>query len=183
MKLAFGVLLVALVLPVMAEAQSSSLTVGARVRVTSPRDELKNHVATLAEVRPDSIVLAGATGSRTVGLDNVTAIEVSAGKRSRFLQDAGIGLGVGALAGGLMGYFAYEECDEEGFMACFMVPDSRMESAAFGGAVLGAVGLIGGAIVGAFHTTDRWEGASLPARVSIGPSRSGGAQLSISRSF
>ena len=183
MKLALGVLLVALVVPVTAEAQSSSLAVGARVRVTSPRDDLKNHVATLTQVRDDSIVIAGHTGSRTIGLDNVTAIDISAGRRSHFLQDAGIGLGVGALAGGFIGYFSYEECDEEGFMACFMVPDSRMESAAFGGAVLGGVGLVAGAIIGAFRRTDRWEAASLPARVSIGQSRSGGVGLSFSRAF
>lgn len=183
MRSALAVLVFALILPIPGGAQSGALAAGARVRVTSPNDGLKRHVAIVTEIRDDTIVVAGSTGSRAIGLSNLTALEVSSGRRSRFFHDTGIGLGAGIVAGAVIGAVSYEECDAEGFMSCFLHPENRSEAAAWGAVVLGAVGTVSGAIVGAFHRTDRWERASLPAMVSIGPSRSGGVSLNFSRAF
>jgi len=178
-----AVLAFALAFPVAGGAQSGALVTGSRVRVTSPNDDLKRHIGVVTEIRGDSMVVAGRTGSRTIGLDNVTALEVSAGKKSRLFKDTAIGMGVGAVAGGLIGAVTYEKCEGNGFMSCFMAPDSQSESATWGAIALGTVGLVTGAIVGAFHRTDRWQGASLPARVSIGATRSGGFSVNLSRAF
>ncbi len=179
MKLAFAVSIL-LMVPAMAETQSATLAVGARVRVTSPSDDLNKHVATVTEVRGDSVVVAGRTGSRTIGLSNVTALEVSTGTRNRVMRDGLIGFGAGALLGVAFGVSAEDECSEE--YIC-LVPASSGEFAAVGAVVFGAVGLVTGAIIGAFDRADRWERASLPVRASIGPSRSGGVSLNFSRTF
>ncbi len=177
MKLAFAVSIL-LMVPAIAETQSATLAPGARVRVTSPSDDLNKHVATVTEVRGDSVVVAGRTGSRTIGLSNVTALEVSTGTRNRVMRDGLIGFGAGALLGVAFGASAEDECSE-GYLC--VVPAS--EFAAVGAVVFGAVGLMTGAIIGAFDRADRWERASLPVRASIGPSRSGGVSLNFSRTF
>lgn len=166
MKSVFSILAFALLFPMVAGAQSATLAVGARVRVTSPSDDLNKHVATVIEVRGDSVVVAGRTGSRTIGLSNVTALEVSTGTRNRVMRDGLIGFGAGAPLGVAFGASAKD-----------------VELAALEAVVFGAVGLMTGAIIGAFDRADRWERASLPVRASIGPSRSGGVSLNFSRTF
>ncbi len=46
---------------------------------------MKRHVTTVTDVRGDSIVVAGAAGSRTIALTDVTALDVSTGTRTREL--------------------------------------------------------------------------------------------------
>lgn len=175
MKSALCILVVALLLPVAGEGQSATLAAGARVRLTSPRDDLKNHVTTVTEVRGDSIVVAGSAGLRTIALDNVTALDVSAGTRRRVVRDGLIGFGAGALIGAIVGAAAYEEPD-------FLV-GSAAEASALVGAYFGAIGLVVGGVVGAFHRADRWEPRTIPVRVGIAPSRTGGVSLNFSRAF
>ena len=184
MKYAFGVLVLAAFFPVAATAQSASLAPGARVRVTAPNDNLKRVVGTVAEVRNDSILLVNNRESRAVALANVTSLEVSKGQRSMFLRDAGLGLGIGAVAGYVMGYATYEECnpDPYGFFDCMFEPESRGQAATWGGLVGGALGLVSGALVGAFHRVDRWESLTVPPRVTIRPGAHG-ITVGISRAF
>lgn len=174
MRLAFAVSIL-LMVPAIAETQSTALTAGARVRVTSPSDDLNRHVTTVTEVRGDSIVVAGLAGSRTIAISNVTALDVSAGTRTQVLRDGLIGFGAGALLGGIVGAATYEGSD-------FFV-GSSVEAGALVGTMFGAVGLVVGGVVGALHRTDRWQPARMPVRAAIIPSRSGGVSLNFSRAF
>jgi len=167
--------LVLLSFPAIAESQSPALVAGARVRLTSPRDDLKNHVTTVMAVGRDSLVVAGQAGSRTIALDNVTALDVSVGTRTRVIRDGLIGFGAGALIGGIVGAAAYEEPD-------FLI-GSAAEASALVGAYFGAIGLLVGGVVGAFHRADRWQPARVPVRAVVIPARSGGVAVSFSRAF
>ncbi len=175
MKYAFSLLALALVFPAIGKAQSGTLAAGTRIRVTSPSDDLKRHVTTVTEVRGDSIVVAGRAGSRTIAHADITALDVSTGTRSRIMGGAALGLGAGALLGGIVGAAQYEGPD--------LIFDSRMELAAASGFVSGAVGLVAGGVVGALRRTDRWQSTRLPVRAAIIPSRSGGVSMNISRTF
>lgn len=179
MKRSLGILALAALLPAVAWGQSASLAPGARVRVTSPSDNLKRHVSTVTEMRGDSIVMSGSTGSRTVALGNVTALDVSTGKRRNVGRYALIGLGAGTLLGVTAGVAAKDDC-EEAFNYCVVPVD-----AGFAGVMVlatGAVGLVTGAIAGALHQTDRWE-KHPGIRAAIAPSALGGVTLSVSKAF
>lgn len=183
MKLGFMVLATALLAPVVADAQAPVVVAGTRIRVTAPSIDLKRHVTTIVDVRGDSIVFGSSDNSRSVALSDVTALEVSAGKHRRFLRAAGLGLGIGAIIGAAIGAGTYEECVPTEFLGCLLAPESRAQSAAMGGVVLGGVGLLTGAVVGALRRTDRWVSADMPLRASIKPTASGGMSLTISRAF
>lgn len=175
MKSLLALLVFALVVPPGMEAQAPGLTVGARVRVTSPLHHFNREVATITELHGDSIVLTGKMGTRTVALENVTALDVSTGLRTQVGRSALIGLGAGALLGGIVGAVSYEE------------PDFFFGSAAQMGAVsalfFGGIGMVAGAVVGAVHRTDRWERRDVPLRAAIRGSRSETVTLRLSRSF
>lgn len=175
MKPGLSSLALILLLPMIAEAQSAGLTAGLRVRVTSPRDGVRNYAGTIMELRGDTVVVAGSRGSRSIALDNVTALDVSTGSRTQVGRSALIGFGAGALLGGVAGAVAYEE------------PDFFFENAAQMGAAsalfFGGIGMVAGAVVGALHRTDRWERRDSPLRAAIGGSRAGGVSFSLSRKF
>lgn len=178
MKRAFAALVVGLLCASPVAAQFTALDAGARVRVTSPQDGLKREIATVVGVRGDSLAVTGRSGSRTIAFSNVTSLEVSRGRRSMFMRDTALGFGVGALAGAVIGVVSYEECTE-----CWFGPSSVSESAMMGGAVLGAMGLVAGALVGVFDRAERWERRVPGIKASVGPSRSGGVNLGLSRAF
>lgn len=180
MKTIYGILVTALLFPAFAEAQSPTLAPGARVRVTSPNDALKRHVGVVTEMRGDSIVLAGASGRRTVALANVTSLDVSMGTRSNVGRYALMGLGAGALVGVVSVYASADDCESE-VGGCFFVDDGGLEAAAV--TVISALGLVAGAIAGAAHRTDRWQPVHGSFKASIAPSRSGGVRLALSRTF
>lgn len=177
MKLAFAVSIL-LMVPAIAETQSATLAPGARVRLTSPSHDFKRHVTTVTDVRGDSIVVGVRGSSRTIALTDVTALEVSTGKQRQFFRNAALGLGIGALTGAVIGAVSYEECVD-----CWFGPQSAAQEAALGAVLLGTAGLVTGAIVGGFHRTDRWAPVRMPIRAAIGPARSGGVGLTISRTF
>lgn len=174
MRIACSVLALALLFPVAAQAQSPSLGVGARVRITSPRNDMRKHVTTVTEIRGDSLVVAGGGGVRALALTDVTAIDVSTGRRNRIVRDGLIGLGTGFAGGFLLGVLSYEEPD-------FL--DGPVEAGALVGVMFGLVGLAAGGVVGAFDHTDRWVPAREGFKASIAPRRSGGITLGFSRAF
>lgn len=180
MQPVLGILVLGLLVPIFADAQSPALAPGARVRVTSPHDGLKKHVTTVLELRGDSMAVSGRSGSRVIALDNVTALEVSAGTRNQVVRDGLLGLGVGALLGTALMSSAREDCTPDNF-DCFG-PGTDEQWIAGGAAVFGAAGLITGAIIGAFHRTDRWE-RQHTVRAVITPAATGGMRLGISSRF
>jgi uncharacterized membrane protein YedE/YeeE len=175
MKPALGILLAVLVFSSPVAAQMAGLDAGARVRVTSPRDDLKKHVGTVMEVRGDSVVVASRDGTRSIALENVTALDVSTGVRTQVRRSALIGFGAGALVGGIAGAVSYAEPD--------LVFNSAAELGAVSALFFGGIGMVAGAVVGALQRTDRWERRDLPVKAAIGGSRSGVVTLSLSRTF
>ena len=161
-------------------AQDPSLAAGTRVRVTAPAADLKNHVTIVSEVRGDSVTVGVRGGSRTVAVSDITSLQVSTGQRRRVLVDAMLGFGIGAVTGAALGAASYEECEDWG---CFLAPRNRGAAAAEGAVILGAAGVVTGAIVGLFHRTDIWERRTLPVRAAVRPSRTGGVTLALSRTF
>ena len=181
MKASFAVLALALSLPLVAAGQSAPVAVGARIRVTAPASGLEKHVMTVTDVRGDSIVVDAGGSSHTLWLSDLTALEVSSGTRTHAARGAGFGLGVGIMAGAVIGLATYEECVPQGIMGCFM--DSP-EIQAMGGALVGgAAGAVIGAVVGSRQRTDRWSSVALPVRAVIAPTRSGGVSVMLSRAF
>ena len=181
MKSLLALLVFALVVPPGMEAQAPELAVGARVRVTSPRHHFNRDVATVTELRGDSIVLTSKMGTRAVALSNVTRLDVSTGTRRNVRRGALIGLGVGALFGLTMTDEAMDECSDQLLLCPTPATDGEMEVA--GALVSGVAGAAIGAIVGAFVRTERWENRSPAVTAAINPGRFGGVQLSMSRKF
>jgi hypothetical protein len=180
MKHALGILVAVLVFSSPSAAQMAGLAVGARVRVTSPSDDLKKHVGTVMEVRGDSVVVSGRQGPRRVALVNITALDVSTGTRTRVMRSGLIGFGAGALVGAAVGAAAHEDCKEEYFC---ILPSSRGEDMALGALVFGSAGLLTGSVIGALTHTDRWEPRTSSVRVGMFRSPSGGVGLNLSRAF
>jgi hypothetical protein len=183
MKSSLAVLALAMLLPVIAGGQAPPAAVGARVRVTAPSHDLERETTTIMDVRGDSIVIGDRHASRAIALTDVTALEVSTGKRRHVLRDAGLGSGIGIVAGLVVGAVTYKECVSTGFGGCWMAPESRTESAGYGAVLFGAAGLVTGAIVGLFDRTDQWASAALPVQAAIRPTGAGGINVMLSRAF
>jgi hypothetical protein len=183
MKSGLSILALAMFFPLAAEGQAPGVAVGTRVRVTAPTSDLERHVTTIMDVRDDSIVVGVRGSSRTIGLADVTALEASTGRRRQVLRDALLGLGIGVVAGAAIGAITYEECVPQTFFDCMMAFESATESAAFGGILFGAAGLLTGAVVGVFDRKDSWAPVDLPVRAAIVPTRSGGVSVMLSRTF
>lgn len=183
MRSDLAILVLAMLCPALAHTQAPAILEGARVRVTAPSGSLVKHVTTVVDVRGDSIVLGIAGSSQTVGFADVTALDVSTGKRTRVLRDAGLGLGAGVIIGAVAGALTFEECVPDTFLGCLLAPESRADAAAMGGFVLGVVGLVAGAVVGIFDRTDRWESVDLPVRAVVAPTRSAGISVMLSHAF
>lgn len=182
MRSRLAVLALALTFPLVAGGQSP-LSVGARVRVTAPDAALEQYVTTIQDVRGDSIVVDIGGRSRTLGLANVTSLEVSTGTRRQTLRGVGFGLGIGAMVGAVAGALTYEECVPQTLFDCLMATESSSEAAVMGGILGGIVGAATGAIVGALRRTERWSSIELPVRVAIAPLGSGGVRVMMSRAF
>lgn len=183
MKSGLGILALAMFFPLAAEGQAPGVAVGTRVRVTAPTSDLERHVTTIMDVRGDSIVVGVRGSSRIIGLADVTALDASTGRRRQVLRNAGLGLGIGVIAGAVIGAATHEECEYRGLGSCIMAPESATESAALGGILFGIAGLATGAVVGVLHRADRWAPVDLPVRAAIGPTRSGGVSVMVSRAF
>lgn len=175
MKAAVAILAVALFFPMIAGAQSPPLAAGMRVRVTSPRDDLKKHVGTVMELRHDSIVVTGRLGPRTIALENIVALDVSLGRRTQIARSALLGFGGGALFGGILGVAAYEEPD--------FFFSSATQMGAVSALVFGSIGLVAGGLVGALNRADHWDPRDFSVRAAIGSSRQGAVSVGLSRSF
>ncbi len=160
---------------------------GQRVRVTVPRYEFARVVGTVVDIRPDTLYVRWAqrrfVGSRETRWDSVTSavpiaaierLEVSQGRRSRWLLGLGLGVAVGGATGALVGYASGD--DESGFLQF-----SAGDKAVMLGVALGAVGGVVGLVTGALSRGDRWQEVPRDRiRVTVAPTRTGvflGARL------
>lgn len=161
---------------------------GQRVRVTVPRYEFSRVVGTVVDIQPDTLYVRWAqrrfVGSRETRWDSVTTavpiaaierLEVSRGRRSRWLLGLGLGMAVGGATGALAGYATGDE-DPPCWVIC-----TAGDKAAFLGVTLGVVGGVVGVVAGALSKGDRWQEVPRERlRVTVAPTRTGvvlGARL------
>ena len=148
---------------------------GARVRVTARRLALREDVAVVTAVWPDSIRLEPrrrGLAPLTVPVRELDALSVSAGR------SAGAGARRGALTGALV-VLVPGTALTAGFLAHDFLADSRgrcyewcyLAPFVFGVLTVGGtgVGAVGGALIGAAVGRERWRPLPLPTRVSLAP--------------
>lgn len=142
--------------PLPIRAQQTGVTVGDRVRIVAPSMQKRPLVGLLGESNDYGIMLHSTDSTYFIPHSSVRKLSVSTGKKRNIAKGAAIGLLSGAAVGGLIGILSYEECTEEGFLACFMVPENKGQAFALGA----AVGFIPGTLIGiaiGSAKTDRWE--------------------------
>lgn len=156
--------------PVQAQV-ASQLQEGVRVRLV--KNNGKATVGFLSAQTPDSLSIVrarSAASAQTFALKDLSHVDVSRGRsRAKGAALKGLmGLGVGAIAGGLIGAATYSEgdgCQPDAnnwcLFDCFIVC-SRGEAAAFAGVLGGGAGLLIGTAIGIATGWERWE--SVPAR-------------------
>jgi hypothetical protein len=167
---------------------------GARVRIAADTLGPSPAVGNLVSLTRDSIAfvpvpsgypVGGSRTADTVSLARtaVRHFEVHRGTH----RNAGKGLRLGALSGGAIGGIAgavsYSPCVRTEPLACLFTPNNAREAAELGGAAGALLGLVVGALIGAFVVTDSWVPADFASvsHVSIVPHAKGvGAQLSVS---
>lgn len=138
----------------------------------------------------------GYPGPIEVETTSVLRLERSLGRRPRgkaALRGAGIGLLAGVTSGVLLGFASGDDrCphpeDPRSVNCFFFFGFSAGDKAAMYGIALGTLGTIGGAVVGAARSGERWErGATVFANERVGvrvlPAGRGGAGISVSVGF
>lgn len=146
------------VVPVTLHAQlektnALALETGTRARILGAGPDSKLTLITVASARPDSLLysLGGSSNTRSLGWQQITKMEVSAGRH----RHAGLGLGLGFLTGTLSG-IALGATGQHGEQRTL-----KELSGAIGGATFGTI--IGGT-AGFFWRTERWIPVNLPQR-------------------
>jgi hypothetical protein len=156
MRLVFTTALVLLVVPVTLHGQlgkinALALETGTRARILGAAPDSKFTLITVASARPDSLLysLGGSSNTRSLGWQQITKMEASAGRHRHVASGLGIGFLTGTLAGialGAAGQHGEERALNE-----------------LGGAIAGAFfGTIMGGTAGFFRRTERWIPVSLP---------------------
>ena len=153
----------ALVAPTAMSAQMSAsvawpVAAGSRVRILSPVTGDQQQVGTVRSATADTLFFLPKTGTSTIAIStpNLARMEISTGTHTRKWKGAGIGFVIGAVAGAALGAATYKK--QEGF---YVVPDTRSFDATLGGVLLGTVGAVLGAVVGA-QQVDTWVPVALP---------------------
>ncbi|MFN2636098.1 MAG: hypothetical protein ABR585_03645 [Gemmatimonadaceae bacterium] len=146
---------VVLVLPVLLFAQNVSLTEGTRARLVSSSLQKDHQIVKIISADNDTVVFRSDAYpvTRSLALSEIERIDVSSGLHRQTTRGLAIGLMSGVIGGAIIGAATYTPC--EGW--CFLEPSSRGASAALGGGVLGVLGGVTGALIGAFHQTESWK--------------------------
>lgn len=137
--------------------------VGARVRVSAASVGLFSSKGTVESVRPDTLVLRLDTASRpwNVRLGSISQLEVSRGKSRHPWTGLGIGLLLGAVAGGAIGQASAADDPYFGGL--------HVAAGIIGGGLAGAV--LGGC-VGSMIRTERWDAVHEIGAMRLGLRRS-----------
>jgi hypothetical protein len=158
MRLVLTTAFILTVVPVTLHAQlerisALALETGTRARILEAAPDSKFTLITVASARPDSLrySLGGSSNTRSLGWQQITKMEVSAGRH----RHVGLGLGLGFLTGTLSG-IALGATGQHGETRTL-----NELSGAIGGATFGTI--IGGT-AGFFWRTERWIPVNLPAR-------------------
>jgi hypothetical protein len=161
-----------------AGAQVAQPTPGARVRVTvaaNSGEKPRVVVGRLMAATESSVVVRrlNAEVDETLAMSRVERMQVRVGADRK--SSAVYGALIGLFAGAVIGYSSGEDCTSEDWI-CF----DRGETGVAGAALGTGLGAIVGYAVGA---VDRWSDVSIPSRVLLQPSPTGGVRLGASLGF
>jgi len=154
------ILLLALTLPSEIVAQVP-LAAGDEIRVKDRRG--LEHEGVFVSSTPDEIRLMTRSGAYAVPEAEIATVERSLGQRRRFGRNFALTVGLAAGAGAVLGAATWQPCNDTGFMACFLHPESRTDAFAWGLAGGGLLGVPIGIIVGLAVKSERWESIPMPA--------------------
>lgn len=160
-----------------------AVTAPTRIRITTgggPR-----LVGTLASVSSDTLRFTSTDGvMHALPLHAVVRVEESLGRQRRFWKHLALTVAGSGLVAGVLTAATYEPCEPQGFMDCFMAPESQAQAFALGALGGMVIGVPVGIVVGAAARPERWArmeiGPSGLRRVSIRPSGGPGAGVAAS---
>lgn len=179
------------VLPATATAQTGcpALPAGSTVRLYTP--SAATYTLPQAVQPSDSAMLVQPFGvsAKMIRCAQLNHVQLRVGTRPRgrnILRGAGMGLLVGAVAGGTLFYLGTEPDDEDGWEIL-----SRQEITIIGAVVGGGTGTVVGGIAGALSPARRWQDVPLSPRpagasaegLRIAPDRQGGVRMSYTLGF
>lgn len=168
MRLSRIICLVAFAAPALSNAQTEAIrewpiAAGARVRIVSPVLGSKRQTGSVVAATQDTLVFrsADASTSTAIGTPNIAKLEVAQGKHANKVKGAVLGLGIGAVAGAILGYTTHKSGCKDQNTGCFAIDFGPGGDAAFGAGLFGIVGLVIGTIAGT-HQTDTWVPVAVP---------------------
>ena len=159
--------------------ESSPVVPGARVRIKARSVSKHRLVGTVVTVGPDTLQFRSKKHAAPLAIPiaSLEKLDVSTGSKGNFANGAIMGLVSGGAVGAIIGLAAGD--DESGFLQF-----SAQDKAAMAGGLLGGVGLLFGAAIGASIKSDKWESVSLERmRVDILPRQDGALALRASFRF
>jgi hypothetical protein len=136
-------------------AQQAALAEGARVRLVTTALPADHQVARIVSADNDSIVFRSDAYpvTRSLALSQIDRIDVSEGRHRQAGSGAMIGLGIGAIGGGILGAASFSPCNDGWCIG----PQTRTGNTALGAALFGALGGLTGAIIGSFYQRENWK--------------------------
>jgi hypothetical protein len=156
MRLAIATAFVLIALPATTSGQSAridalSLQAGVRARIFGPTTYPKYELITVASASPDSLRYSLNRGldARSIAWQQISKMDASLGSHRNIGRGAGIGLLVGAIGGGLLGSNAPGN-------------EFRGIQRIVQGLWVGALGGLGGAVLGAAWRSENWMPVTLP---------------------
>src|ERR1700693_5703021 len=156
MRLGLATAFVLIVLPATAKGQSAridalSLQAGARARIFGPMTYPEYELITVASVSPDSLrySLGSSLATESLAWEQISRMDASMGRQRHTWGGAGIGLLVGAIGGAMLG----SNAPGDEFRGI-----ERILQGLFGG----ALGGLGGAVIGSAWRSENWMPVTLP---------------------
>lgn len=160
------------VAPSHGDSPASVLSPGSRVRLLVTRPDARSAdshdvvTGTLVRIDADSIAVRHLDQLVAVPRQRVARLERHTGARSHgksALRGAGFGALSGFVGGAAIAAAAWKPCTAGDFFCT-----TRSEDAVLGGVLLGGVGTIVGAAIGAAHGGDQWKPVALEAETRVG---------------
>ena len=183
--------LLALIIPAgtSLHAQSTApVAVGERVRITTPSQRGGyRYVGSVVGVQGDSVLLQtrDLAAPRSVAIGDITALDISLGKRGNTRRGLLYGSVIGAGLGAALAAATYKkpECAGATWFCGDAAPNRTGDAVA--GGILGALtGVVVGGLWGATHPSERWVRRSLGSGTRVGVAPIGrGAAVTLSARF
>jgi|SRR5206468_207188 len=129
---------------------------GARARLTWRNADIPPVIVQVVSATSDTLRYVPRKDASVVsiGVSSLARVEVSLERNTHVMQDAGIGVGIGALLGAAAGYSSATG------------PREKSGYAILEGLVGGGFGFILGGVLGLLHRSDRWISVALPSPAS-----------------